>query len=45
LLKSGAIGNTSVSGNTFNMNLKATPGFTTGPGSYSITLVYTLTAQ
>jgi hypothetical protein len=45
LLKSGPIGNISVSGNTFNMSLKATPGFTTGPGSYTISLVYTLTAQ
>jgi hypothetical protein len=45
LLKSGAIGNNSVSGNTFNMNLKATPGFTTGPGTYTLSLVYTLTAQ
>jgi hypothetical protein len=44
-LKTGAIGNISVSGNTFNMSLKSTPGFSTGPGSYTITLVYTLAAQ
>jgi hypothetical protein len=45
VLKTGPVGSISVSGNTFNMSLKATPGFSTGPGSYTLTLVYTLAAQ
>jgi hypothetical protein len=45
LLKSGAIGNQNIPGNTFDITLKANPGFSTGPGIYGTTLLYTLTIQ
>ncbi|MCW3073752.1 MAG: hypothetical protein JWP69_821 [Flaviaesturariibacter sp.] len=41
-LASGSKGNAGVSGNTFTISLKATPGFTMGPGSYTTSLIYTL---
>lgn len=44
-LTTGTRGNTSIPGNTFSIDLTATPGFSYGPGSYSITINYTLTAQ
>jgi len=45
VLATGNRGNTSTSGNSFNMDLKATPGYNYGPGIYSLAIVYTLTAQ
>jgi len=45
LLASGNRGNASQSGNTFMMNLTATPGYNYGAGIYSLTIAYTLTAQ
>jgi hypothetical protein len=44
-LTSGTRGANTVSGNTFSTNITANPGFNYGPGSYSITINYTLTAQ
>jgi hypothetical protein len=44
-LTTGTRGNTSTSGNTFSIDLTAAPGFSYGPGSYSIVINYTLTAQ
>lgn len=41
----GNRGNASTSGNSFNMDLKATPGYNYGPGIYTLSIVYTLTAQ
>jgi len=45
VLATGNRGNTSVSGNSFNMDLKATPGYNYGPGIYNLSIVYTLTVQ
>lgn len=45
VLATGNRGNSSISGNTFNMDLKATPGYNYGPGIYSLSIVYTLTPQ
>jgi len=45
LLASGGRGNTSQTGNTFNMDFSAAPGYNYGPGIYSLTISYTLTAQ
>jgi hypothetical protein len=42
LLASGSAGNAGISGNTFSISLKATPGFLVGPGSYTTSLIYTL---
>ena len=44
-LASGNRGNTTASGNSFNMDFKANPGYNYGPGIYSLTIVYTLAAQ
>lgn len=44
-LAEGNRGNTDVAGNTFNLSLKADPGYNYGPGIYSINLVYTLTSK
>lgn len=44
-LTTGGRGNISTPGNTFNLNLYASPGYDYGPGIYSITINYTLTAQ
>ncbi|HEX6427289.1 MAG TPA: hypothetical protein VF008_06365 [Niastella sp.] len=41
----GNRGNASISGNSFNMDLKATPGYNYGPGIYTLSIVYTLTPQ
>jgi hypothetical protein len=43
-LTTGTRGNSSVTGNTFSLDLTAAPGFSYGPGSYSIEIKYTLTA-
>jgi hypothetical protein len=40
----GTIGDETVAGNTFTVDLKAAPGFDYGPGVYSITIVFTSTA-
>ncbi len=45
VLATGNRGNASTTGNSFNMDLKATPGYNYGPGIYSLAIVYTLTAQ
>jgi hypothetical protein len=45
LLASGNRGNSAKTGNSFNMDFQATPGYNYGPGIYTITLLYTLTAQ
>jgi hypothetical protein len=44
-LTTGTRGTAAVTGNTFSLNLTATPGFSYGPGSYTIIINYTLTAQ
>lgn len=44
-LAEGNRGNTGIPGNSFNLNLKADPGYNYGPGIYSINLVYTLTSR
>jgi hypothetical protein len=44
-LTTGTRGTAAVAGNTFSLNLTATPGFSYGPGSYTISVNYTLTAQ
>jgi hypothetical protein len=45
VLATGNRGNAATSGNTFNMDLNANPGYNYGPGIYTITVVYTLTVQ
>jgi hypothetical protein len=45
VLATGNRGNTSTLGNSFNMDLKADPGYNYGPGVYSLTIVYTLSPQ
>lgn len=45
VLATGNRGNTSTPGNSFNMDLMANPGYAYGPGIYSLTIVYTLSAQ
>jgi hypothetical protein len=45
VLATGNRGNTSSLGNSFNMDFTANPGYNYGPGIYSLTIVYTLTAQ
>ena len=45
VLATGNRGNTSSAGNSFNMDLKANPGYNYGPGIYTLSIVYTLTAQ
>ena len=45
VLATGNRGNTSTAGNSFNMDFNANPGYNYGPGIYSLTIVYTLTAQ
>jgi hypothetical protein len=44
-LTTGNRGNSSVAGNTFNLSLFADPKYEYGPGIYSITINYILTAQ
>lgn len=44
-LVTGSRGNASATGNSFSTNYIANPGFNYGPGSYSITINYTLTYQ
>lgn len=43
--QTGNRGNTSTSGNTFSMSMSANPGYDYGPGSYTITVMYTLSSQ
>jgi hypothetical protein len=45
LMYSGIAGDATKTGNTFPMTMYANPGFSYGPGSYTINIVYTLTAQ
>jgi hypothetical protein len=45
LLASGNRGNTAKPGNSFTMDFQANPGYNYGPGIYTLTLLYTLTAQ
>lgn len=45
VLATGNRGNTSTTGNSFNMDFKANPGYNYGPGIYTLSIVYTLTAQ
>lgn len=44
-LTTGSRGNGSVTGNTFDLSLSADPKYEYGPGIYTITINYTLTAQ
>jgi hypothetical protein len=44
-INAGNQGDLTEPGNIFNVNLKATPGYDYGPGTYSITLTYTFTAN
>jgi hypothetical protein len=45
LLNSGAPGPASDAGNTFNIGFTSNPGYNYGPGTYTISTVYTLSAQ
>ena len=45
LLASGNRGSYTTSGNSFNMDFKANPGYNYGPGIYSLSILYTLSAQ
>jgi hypothetical protein len=45
VLYSGIAGDATKTGNTFTMSMYANPGFYYGPGTYTINVVYTLTAQ
>jgi hypothetical protein len=45
LLNSGINGDNNKPGNRFNISFSAKPGYTYGPGTYTISTVYTLTAQ
>lgn len=44
-LASGTNGSKTVAGNTFNLDIKANPGYNYGAGIYSLVVNYTLTAQ
>jgi hypothetical protein len=44
-INAGTLGDLTTPGNIFNVNLKATPGYDYGPGTYSITITYTIAAQ
>jgi hypothetical protein len=44
-IKTGVAGSLTESGNNFNVNLKANPGYDYGPGTYSITITYTITSM
>ena len=44
-LATGNAGNTSASGNSFNLDLNLNPGFSYKGGTYSLSIVYTLTNQ
>lgn len=44
-INAGTLGDLTAPGNVFNVNLKATPGYDYGPGTYSITITYTIAAQ
>lgn len=44
-VKTGSRGNTTTPGNTFNIDLKFSPGFNYKGGQYNINLLYTLTAN
>jgi hypothetical protein len=45
IIATGVAGNTAKPGNTFDISMKANPGYEYGPGIYTITINYTLTAQ
>lgn len=45
LLATGNRGNNAKPGNSFNMDFRANPGYNYGSGIYTLTLLYTLTAQ
>lgn len=42
-IKTGAMGDESISGNTFNLQYKVTPGYLIDPGSYAIAVTHTIT--
>lgn len=44
-LSSGSTGNGSQTGNSFDMDFSVNPGYDYGPGIYSLTMIYTLSAQ
>lgn len=44
-LATGNRGSAAKPGNSFNMDFQANPGYNFGPGIYTLTLLYTLTAQ
>ena len=45
LLNSGTNGNDNEPGNRFNISFTAKPGYNYGPGTYTISTVYTISAQ
>jgi hypothetical protein len=45
LLNSGTNGNDNEPGNRFNIGFTAKPGYNYGPGTYTISTVYTISAQ
>ncbi len=44
-ITSGSAGNTSTSGNTFNIDLNYNPGFSYPGGIYSLSVIFTITAS
>jgi hypothetical protein len=45
VMATGNRGTAGTTGNSFNMDLTANPGYNYGPGIYTLTIVYTLSAQ
>ena len=43
--KTGTLGNQTVSGNTFNLKLKITPGYEVDPANYTVPIILTLSGQ
>ncbi|MGB4400662.1 MAG: hypothetical protein WBJ10_14915 [Daejeonella sp.] len=43
--KTGTLGNPAVSGNTFNLKLKITPGYEVDPAYYTVPIILTLSGQ
>jgi hypothetical protein len=44
-LSTGARGDNALSGNTFTVDYKANPGYSYDPGTYTVGIVYTISAQ
>lgn len=43
--KTGTLGNQTVSGNTFNLKVKITPGYDVDPANYTVPIIMTLSGQ